>query len=194
MSLFDYPVMLFKMFLPNKEQTLHFAEIGWTITIPKGFTLLSSQKMKNMNERAQKKFAAAEAPVLKHHPVKHQFWASYEIQNLFGCSITDLNEVPEAAWKAHINDVCNAMLAHFNNYYKEYSNVTITTENDLRQKDAVTFDTFDIIAATPTGKIFTVRYYRAVIKNYGLHITMSFPDNNVGEKMLNALRASTFGE
>lgn len=54
MSVFDYPVMLFKMFLPKKEKTLRFDEIGWTITIPKGFDLRTTQEIQRRRDKGKR--------------------------------------------------------------------------------------------------------------------------------------------
>jgi len=194
MSLFDYPVMLFKMFLPKKETVVKFQQVGWTITIPKKFDIMSEGEMARMGKRFRKNIRSKIEKEVKLHLVEKQFWASYEIENKFGCNITSMNEVPETEWKNKNNDLCNTMLAYYRACYKDFAHISITTEQDFRQKGDIIFDTFDIIAAIPERQVHRTRYYRTVYKNYGIVITMSFANEKIGEEMLNMLRTSTFSD
>ncbi|HWB24837.1 MAG TPA: hypothetical protein VG738_05125 [Chitinophagaceae bacterium] len=192
-GVFDYARLLFRtIFTPAKGCTLHIAEIGWDITIPQGFHLLTAKRMQQMDTRYRKKLSGKTDISLQKHMVKGEFWAEFEIENKFGCSITDLDETPEREWRNKCNDTCNAMLNYFHAAYKEYASVNISTEQETRQKGDILFEVFEISATTPSRLLHRTRYYSAIYKNHGIFITMSFADDKIGEQMLNALRNSTF--
>ena len=191
MSVLDYPAMLFRMFIPKKEQTLHFAEIGWTITIPKGFELSSPQeisKKSDMNRRIVE--AITERKI--NYTSETKFTAVYELENLFICELSDLKNFPEMVWKKQLSDLLNDMITAYKGMFKEYAYVTVNTEADTRQKGDIIFDTLEITIATPQRELGRIRYFSTVYKDYGLLITMSYTETAIGEKMLDALRASTF--
>lgn len=189
--MFDYPVMLFKMFLPKKEQTLHFTEIGWTITLPKGFDLLTAKKAQKMTSNEK-----LVIETLTEHKVNYtgenKFVAVYELENIFSCDFTNLQNLPEMVWQKQVNDVQNDMVTAFNAAYKDYAYVTITTEADARQKGNIVFNTFEITVKSQQRELKRVRYFTTVYKDYGILITMNFNETAVGEKMLDALRKSNF--
>ena len=191
MSVFDYPAMLFKMFLPKKEKTLHFPEIGWTITIPKNFDLLNDKKMERQNNRG---IAIMEALTEKkiNYPGKNKFTAVHELQDVFSSDFTDLRSLPEMVWEKQVADLQNAMLSSLYISYKTFAHVSITTATDARQKGNITFNTFEIVITTPQRELDRVRFFTTVYKDYGILIYMNFTETLIGEQMLTALRNSTF--
>lgn len=191
MSVFDYPVMLFKMFLPKKETVLQFPEIGWTITIPKGFEVQSHQKAE---KREAKGLGALQVMLDKkiNYSGKTMFTAVYEMENVFTCDFTNLTTLPETVWEKQVNDLHSDIVTAMHTVYKPYAHVSITVENDARQKGNITFKTFEIIVSTPQRELNRIRYFSTVYKDYGVHIMMIFTETAIGEQMMNALRNSTF--
>lgn len=115
------------------------------------------------------------------------------MDSLFACDFTDLRSLPEMVWKKQLTDMLNDLVTAYNGIFKEFAYVTITTEADRRQKDDIVFDTFEVTIATPQRELGRVRYFSTVYKDYGILIIMSYTEPAIGEKMLDALRASTFG-
>lgn len=192
MSVFDYPVMLFKMFLPKKEKTLHFDEIGWAITIPKGFDLRTIQEIQKRSNKGRRIIEAITERKIN-YTSETKFTAVYELENLFSCEFTDLRSLPEMVWQKQLADLLNDIAIAYKSIFKEYAYVTVHTEADSRQKGDIVFNTFEITVTTPQREIGHVRFFSTVYKDYGILITMSYAEPAIGEKMLDALRASTFG-
>lgn len=192
MSMFDYPLMLFKMFLPKKEHTLHFPEIGWTITIPKGFELRSAKDIQKRGDKGKRIIEAITERKIN-FTSETKFTAVYEIENLFITEFTDLRSFPEMVWQKQLGDLLNDMVTAYKGMFKEYAYVTVNTETDKRQKGDIIFETLEITIATQHRELGRIRYFSTVYKDYGILITMSFTEPAIGEKMLDALRASTFG-
>lgn len=191
MSILDYPVMLFSLFLPKKEQTLHFAEIGWTITIPKGFELLTDKKAGRLQNKSLKMWEEL-LDKKPNYVGSTKFLAVYEIDSFFTCDFTDLSTLPEMVWQKQLNDRQNDVVKLVTALYKDYAYVTITTAADARQKGNIVFNTFEVVIATPQRELKRLRYFSTVYKDQAILITMIFDEPAVGEKMLDALRASTF--
>ncbi|HVX52789.1 MAG TPA: hypothetical protein VHB48_21695 [Chitinophagaceae bacterium] len=196
MSLFsyigDYARLMYRMiFVPAKEQTIHFDEAGWTITIPKGFEVLTDKRISVLKTKGDIAFGAL-AGGLVNYPGKTRVAAIHEIQNVFGIDFTNLDEFPESVWKQQKNNLHNTILSGMYEAYKGFAYVNIATETDARQKGEVVFETFEIIITTPQRELRRIRYFSTVYKNYGIHIVMSFAEPKAGEQMLDALRNSTF--
>lgn len=193
MSILDYPKLLFStLFVPKKETPLYFPEIGWTITIPKGFELLADNKLKPKNTRSRRVIETLTGETYN-YPGETKFLARYELENFFGCEFTDLTQLPETVWKQQVDDMHGLMVTALHKIYKSFANVTITVENDARQKGDITFKTFEVVIATPQRELSRIRCFSTIYKDYGLHITMSFTETPIGELMMNALRNSSFG-
>ena len=192
MSVLDYPKMLFKqLFVNTKETVLKFPEVGWTITIPRGFDL---QPVDKLDSLASQGVSALETLTGNrvNYPGKTKFSAIYELQNAFSCDFTDLNEFSETLWQRQMDDMHNTMLNALYASYKNYAHVNITTATDARQKGNITFKTFEIIVTSMHRELDRLRYFSTVYKNTGIHISMGFTEPAIGEKMMEALRSSTF--
>lgn len=192
MSILDYPKMLFKeLFVNTKETVLNFPEVGWTITIPKGFDIQPLNKLEAMNTQS---FAILESLTgnTVNYPGKTKFCAIYQLQNVFSADFTDLNEFSEGLWQRQMDGLHNTTLNALYASYKDFAHVNITTAADARQKGNITFNTFEIIVTSMHRELDRLRYFSTVYKNYGIHIGMAFTEPVVGERMLDALRSSTF--
>ncbi len=193
LALLDYPAMLFwQLFIPKKDATFTVHDTGLKITIPKKFEVLSPKQI----ERLVKRNEAETKMILQKKPSYPSrcmvFMARHEIHNQMVFTVTNLDELPENEWRNQNDDVYNSLLKMAYYRYKNYKLVNVTTENGARQKDEIVFNTTDIVAATPAREIYRARLYNTVYKNYGLHVTMAFAEENIGEEMLNILRSATF--
>jgi len=192
MGFLDYPAMLFKqLFVNTKETVVKVPEIGWTITIPKGFDIKPIDKLNGLNHAGKAMLEAITGNTVN-YPGIMKFYAEYELQNAFNCDLTDLNEFSEALWQRQLDDLHNTMLNALYASYKNFAHVNIITSTDARQKGNIVFNVFEIVVNSQHRELDRIQYYSAVYNNYGVHISMSFAEPAVGTKMLDALRNSTF--
>ena len=190
---FRYPVMLFKeIFNTRKDKTLHFPQIGWTLTIPKKFELVTDKKINNMSERGAKLLEATAGEAVHNPAHTPLFLAAYQIHNMFTCSIADLNDQKEAEWQMYNERCANAFEKLQHQRYKNFVRVSIQTEKDLRQKGSIVFDTVTLTISTPNRLLNKRCFYNTIYKNHGVNITMAYADEKIGEEMLDILRKSTF--
>jgi len=193
-SLLDYPAMLFReLFVPRKAQSFTVAEIGWTLTLPKNFCILSAKQiarftkrgMKGLDDVIQKKNISPGRKIL--------LVAKYEIHNSIIITFANFDDTTEDDWKTQNDYLYNSALKICHFRYKDFKHVDITTESGARQKGNIVFNALDIIAGTPSRELYHRRHYSTLYKNYGIHIIMSFIEEKIGEEMLDIIRNSTFG-
>jgi len=188
-----YPKLLFKqIFYPRKETAICITDVGWKLTLPKKFQLLSHKQLVKLGKRGERMFEMIIQKKVQYPGRRIMFMAHYEIQNKFTCSIAKLDELSVDEWKNQNDDLYNTLLKIYHHTYKNYAHVNITNESGARQKGDIIFNTLDVIASTPTRELYRTRLYSTIHKGFGLHITMAFAEAHIGEEMLNILRNSTF--
>ena len=190
---FYYPTMLFKqLFYKKKAKKICFSDIGWELTLPKNFELLSEKQIIRSGKKAQKVLDLILDRRVKYPSRGMLFIAHYEMRNKVSVSIGNLNELSEDDWKAQNDDIFNSLLKIYHYRYKDFAHVSINTENGARQKGDIVFNTRDIVATTPTRELYRSRHYSMVYKNFGILVSMAFAEEKIGEEMLDILRNSTF--
>lgn len=162
-------------------------EIGWTINIPKGWTLVSKNKIEANNEKGRKAFEEVVGEY-DYSKVKNLLHFKKDKFNSFQSTSEPFELKYEGEWEDN-----NAGIKEL--IYTAYENKGIKADTSSTEVtiDGLDFKVFKITLYGPDGNVILYQeMYNRHINGYDFSMNINYNNNKYKETMLEVLRNSKF--
>lgn len=169
---------------------LAFEEIGWTITIPSKFKLLSQKEINRITKASKKSNDDTEPN--DNSNCKKLFMAILGKRNLIqGSSSNDNSNTTEDLEKITLQEK-STLISAFEKKFANFSKVTIESNISIEKIDILNFNRVEVFARTPTRVISKIYIYHALHNGRDIAIGISCNSEDAVEDVLSCLRSSKF--
>ncbi|MEO9531848.1 MAG: tetratricopeptide repeat protein [Crocinitomicaceae bacterium] len=177
---------------PNALSESYFYEyepIGWSIEVPPGYELVSTEEVTERNEKGQEKVEQLSGQDIDFVQTKDLLNFKYDEGNVFASSVEPFFEEYPGEWL----DV--------NAFVKDLISTGYDAEGLIHEMSpdvstiigGIEFQTYDIIFYDEEGAIIMEQYfYNALINELSFSAYLTLTDATIKEDMINIFEASTF--
>lgn len=164
-------------------------EIGWTIEIPTGWTVMEKAKMKEMNEKGQKALEETIEGTIDYSGLKNLIAFQKNAFNIFQSSSEPFELEYEGEWEEN-----NAAVKDL--IYEAYLNQGIkvdSTATKIETIDGLDFHTYTFTIYDPKGNvILKQRMFSRLINGFDFGVNINYNNFRDGTELLNLFRKSKF--
>lgn len=172
-----------------KDGVYRFADIGWTMPIPPGWTVMPLQQTQQAQEVGKKAIQDAMGATVDMSTLRHLLAFAKDRANVFQSSFEDVPPEQVASWPEANANVREIVLR---TYRAKRVNIDASP---LREEviAGVTFHVFDITIKDSKGTPFLYQsVYSALFGKQTLGVSLTYLTESNRDEMLKAFKASTF--
>lgn len=171
-----------------KGTTYHSDDIGWTISIPEGWTVVSEDQAEAGDQKGKEALEKATGQQFDMKNLKHLISFQKDQANTFAATTEPFKEETPGEYTEH-KHALNGMI------YQTYANEGIATDTSSGSETigGLEFNTFYITIRDADGKeLLNQILYSRLINDYDFVVNLNY--NNPADKatMADAFKASTF--
>lgn len=181
---------------PNKQidegtvqgDTYASQEIGWTIEIPDGWTVISKDKLEEIDEKGMKAIEEVQEGGFDYSGLKHLISFQKNQFNIFQSTSEPFNLEYEGEWEDN-----NAGLKEL--LYATYTNqgIKIDTSSSKTTVDGLDFEVFHITVYGPKGNIILYQdMYSRYINGFDFGVNINYNNDKDKETLMNVWKNSKF--
>ncbi len=164
-------------------------EIGWTINIPSGWTVVSRKKMDEMHSVGEQAIKDTLEDDINIEGLKYLISFQKNQVNIFQSTSQPFKNTYEGEWQETNKGVKGILLKTLRNQGLQVESTETRTEGI----DGVSFQVFDIFISSPEGNhIAKLTMYASLINGFDFGANITYDNEAYGTAMLTALKNSKF--
>lgn len=171
-----------------KDEIYTSKEIGWTLEIPKGWSIISKDKMEQNDEKGQKALEKSSGQRVDMSNLKHLISFQKDNFNLFVSTSEPYKELNAGDHKKNGKNVRELI-------YQTYIDHGIKADSSSAKEiiQGLEFDAFYVTIYAPDGKVVLNQIlYNKLINGYDFGVNMNYNNENDKKVMLDAFKKSKF--
>jgi hypothetical protein len=187
--IFSLILVFFSCKESKKTKDYNFKEIGWTISVPLDFSILTSAESGQIRKAATQAVKEAYDSTYYDNTAKTLLSFKKDETNYFSAGIVPFHEPQDGEWFQSNRNKKELIL---DTYKSQNPEAKIDTSSTLELIDGLTFECFEVKMAFPDKLILTSRIYSRLINGFNFTISMAFIDETIGKELKSISLSSKF--
>ena len=174
--------------IDEQNDTYHNEEVGWEISIPHGWKIMTVDHREALNERGKEALENAMDYDLDVTGLKNLLGFQKDRANIFNSTTQPFIEQYEGEWLENNKEVMNMLLET----YRQNGMSPSLTNEGTEKIDGIEFKVYTISVPLTNNDRLTQIMYSALINDLDFGVNINYTKQKYGEEMLSAFRASKF--
>ena len=168
-----------------------FKEIGWTVSIPSDFTILTSTEAAKVREATIQAVKQAYDSTYYYDSAKTLLSFKKGSANYFSAGITPFKEVQDGDW---LQSTTNKKELILNTFKSQNPEAKIDTSSSIRLIDGLTFEVFKVKMSFPDTLVITSNIYSRLVHGYNFTMSLAYVNEDVGRQLNSICISSKFAK
>lgn len=173
----------------KSKKEIFSSDFNWTITIPEGFTSLSENEIKRLQDKGLNALEKTYDTTIT-NCTKNIFFLKSDDLNYFESNYQLYDTIVDGNYL----EMCQAInAAAYETYVTQMPGIKVDTSSSFEQIDGLKFRVMKISATYPNKLVLTILSYSRLFDNKDFSVNIMYTDKEKGKLMIDSWKNSKFG-